>query len=54
MNVICVGYVPAWILQKNQPADSAAAKTGKAASRARFVAYELPADFVANLRQRAA
>jgi len=35
---------------EDQPADSAAVKTAKAALRARFVAYELPADFVANLR----
>jgi len=35
---------------EDQPADSAAVKTAKTALRARFVAYELPADFVANLR----
>jgi len=35
---------------EDQPADSAAVKTAKAALRARFVAYELPADFVTSLR----
>ena len=40
------------VLQRleDQPDDVDAAKTAKAALRARFVAYELPADFVANLR----
>jgi len=35
---------------EDQPADSAAVKTAKDALRARFVAYELPADFVTHLR----
>ncbi len=35
---------------EDQPADSAATKTAKAALRARFIAYELPGDFVADLR----
>lgn len=35
---------------EDQPADSAAVKTAKAALRARFIAYELPDDFVADLR----
>ena len=40
------------VLQKleDQPADSPAVKTAKAALRARFVEYELPADFVTHLR----
>ena len=35
---------------EDKPADSAAVKTGKAALRARFLAYELSDHFVANLR----
>jgi hypothetical protein len=35
---------------EDQSADSAAVKTAKAALRTRFVAYELPADFVTHLR----
>lgn len=35
---------------EDQPADSAAVQTAKAALRAQFVAYELPADFVTSLR----
>lgn len=35
---------------EDQPSDSGAVKTAKAALRARFVAYELPADFVTHLR----
>jgi len=35
---------------EDQPADSAAVKTAKAALRTKFVAYELPADFVTALR----
>jgi len=35
---------------EDQPADSAAVKTAKAALRAKFLAYELPGDFVADLR----
>jgi hypothetical protein len=35
---------------EDKPADSAAVKTAKAALRARFVAYELLADFVTHLR----
>ncbi len=35
---------------EDQPDDTAATKTAKAALRARFTAYELPADFVADLR----
>jgi hypothetical protein len=35
---------------EDQADDSAAVKTAKAALRARFVEYELPADFVAHLR----
>lgn len=35
---------------EDQPADSAAIKTAKAALRARFIVCELPADFVADLR----
>jgi hypothetical protein len=35
---------------EDQSTDSADAKTAKAALRAKFVAYELPADFVAHLR----
>lgn len=35
---------------EDQPADAAAVKTAKAALRARFIEYELPADFVAHLR----
>jgi hypothetical protein len=35
---------------EDQPADSPAAKTSKAALRARFIAYEMSADFVAHLR----
>src|SRR5258707_6410678 len=35
---------------EDQPADSAAVKTAKAALRARFIEYELPADFVTHLR----
>jgi hypothetical protein len=35
---------------EDQPADSAAVKTAKAALRAKFVAYELPGDFVTDLR----
>jgi hypothetical protein len=35
---------------EDQPADTAAVKTARAALRARFAAYELPATFVANLR----
>ena len=40
------------VLQRleDQPADSAATQTAKAALRARFVACELPADFVTHLR----
>ena len=37
-------------LLEEQPADTAATKTAKAALRARFITYELPADFVADLR----
>ena len=37
-------------LLEDQSSDPAAVKTAKAALRARFTAYELPADFVANLR----
>lgn len=37
-------------LLEDQPADSPAQKTAKAALRAKFTAYELPADFVADLR----
>lgn len=37
-------------LLEDQPADAAATKTAKAALRARFIAYDLPADFVTNLR----
>ena len=35
---------------EDQPADTAAVKTAKAALRARFVEYEMSADFVAHLR----
>jgi hypothetical protein len=35
---------------EDQPADSTADKADKAATRAKFVAYELPADFTAHLR----
>ena len=35
---------------EDQPADSAAVKTAKAALRARFIEYELPAGFVTHLR----
>ena len=35
---------------EDQAADSAAVKTAKAALRARFLEYEMPADFVAHLR----
>jgi hypothetical protein len=35
---------------EDQPADSVAVKTAKAALRARFIEYELPVDFVAHLR----
>ena len=35
---------------EDQPADSGATKAAKAALRARFVTYELPVDFVADLR----
>jgi hypothetical protein len=35
---------------EDQPDDSAATKAAKAALRARFIEYELPADFVVNLR----
>ena len=40
------------VLQRleDQASDSAATKTAKAALRAKFLAYELPADFVADLR----
>ena len=38
---------------EDQPPDSGDAKTAKAALRAKFVAYELPADFVAHLRATA-
>ena len=37
-------------LLEDQPADSAATKTAKAALHDRSTAYELPVDFVANLR----
>ena len=37
-------------LLEDQPADSPAQKTAKAALRAKFTAYELPADFVTDLR----
>jgi hypothetical protein len=44
-------YTDAVLLRlEDQPADAAAAKTAKAALRARFIEYELPADFVAHLR----
>ena len=36
---------------EDQAADSAAVKTAKAALRARFVEYEMSADFVAHLRE---
>jgi hypothetical protein len=35
---------------EDQPGDSAETTTAKAALRARFIAYEMPADFVADLR----
>jgi hypothetical protein len=35
---------------EDQPADDAATKAEKAAVRARFIEYEMPADFVAHLR----
>ena len=35
---------------EDQPADAPALKTAKAALRARFIEYELPADFVTHLR----
>ncbi len=38
------------LILEDQPADSAATKTAKAALRAKFVAYELPEDFVEDLR----
>lgn len=38
------------LLLEDQPADAAATKTAKAALRARFVTYELPVDFVTDLR----
>ena len=38
------------LILEDQTADSAAVKTAKAALRARFVSYELPTDFVADLR----
>lgn len=38
------------LLLEDQAADSAETKTAKAALRAKFTAYELPADFVADLR----
>ena len=38
------------LLLEDQPADPAPAKAAKAALRAKFTAYELPADFVADLR----
>ena len=38
------------LLLEDQATDSAAVKTAKAALRAKFVAYELPTDFVADLR----
>lgn len=37
-------------LLEDQPTDTQAQKTAKAALRARFIDYELPADFVADLR----
>ena len=37
-------------LLEDQPADAPAQLTAKAALRAKFIAYELPADFVADLR----
>jgi len=37
-------------LLEDQASDSAATKTAKGALRARFIAYELPEDFVADLR----
>ncbi len=37
-------------LLEDQPGDASAARTAKAALRARFIAYELPADFVPDLR----
>jgi hypothetical protein len=37
-------------LLEEQPADDAPTKAAKATLRARFIAYELPADFVAHLR----
>jgi hypothetical protein len=37
-------------LLEDQPDDAAGVKKAKAALRARFIPYELPADFVANLR----
>ncbi len=38
------------LLLEDQATDSAAVKTAKAALRTKFIAYELPADFVADLR----
>jgi hypothetical protein len=38
------------LLLEEQPNDSAAIKTAKAALRARFITYDLPSDFVADLR----
>jgi hypothetical protein len=38
------------LLLEDQVSDSAEQKTAKAALRARFIAYELPADFVEDLR----
>ena len=44
-------YTDAVLLRlEDQPADAAAVKTAKAALRARFIEYELPADFVTHLR----
>ena len=38
------------LLLEDQPADTPGQKTAKAALRAKFIAYELPADFVEDLR----